>query len=355
MSDAARTVPDVPKSRGRRKPAKKPSPQNRAPGPSAGSSGRGRYDAGQIASPAEKIGGLLLGENIPVDLMVELLPAMLWLEHATGLPTNLCVSSCATLHFAYAQLGIDAHPRAVDLVVGNRRTDQHTMYGQPDPYWSGSTFHGHCVLWLPGSKRLIDPTVEQYPEIRRHELGPICGRIVASMATPAQQAELARGELPPGTAVGVERQDLILLYTTVDPEFDDIVMSAPVIVDNLAEIQRAGRNLAAIALNLLCQPDVLPRARRAPHPRVRALLDLLAGAEADYDDDDELRFILRSDPTQTPQRLDELSPPPSRSSRSRSRTAISPPQIPAGHQEVPGTSTALPRRGLLARLLRRGG
>lgn len=185
------------------------------------------YNAGHIASPAEKIGGLLLGEDIPADLMVELLPAMLWLEHATGLPTNLCVSSCAALHFAYAQLGIDAHPRAVDLVVGNRRTDQHTMYGQSDPYWSGSTFHGHCVLWVPGSKRLIDPTVEQYPEIRRYELGPVCGRIAASMATPAQQAELARGELPPGTAIGVERQDLILLYTTVDPEFDDIVMSAP--------------------------------------------------------------------------------------------------------------------------------
>ncbi len=81
----------------------------------------------------DRIGGLLISGLTPPDLMVELLPPMLWLEHAVGHPRNMCVSSCATLHYAYTALGIETHPRAVDLVVTNRRTDTRTLYGRPDP------------------------------------------------------------------------------------------------------------------------------------------------------------------------------------------------------------------------------
>jgi hypothetical protein len=171
----------------------------------------------------DRIGGLLISGLAPPDLMVELLPPMLWLEDAVGHPRNMCVSSCVTLHYAYTALGIEAHPRAVDLVVTNQRTDTRTLYGRPDPYWSEATFHGHCVLWLPGSGRFIDPTVEQYPDVRDYGLGPICGRLAASLATPEQQARIAHGELIPGTHVGVEREDL-LLYPTIGHEFDDVVM-----------------------------------------------------------------------------------------------------------------------------------
>lgn len=232
---------------------------------------------------------------------------MLWLEHATGHPANLCVASCVTLHFTYAALGITAEPRAVDLVVANQRTDQRTMYGRPDPSWSGTTFNGHCVLWLPGSGRFIDPTVEQYPDVRRYQLGPICGRMTGSMATPDQQARMAAGELIPGSHVGVRREDLLLLYTTVGHEYDDVVMASATVRDNLAEFQRAGRNLAVQTLALLSQPEVINRARQTPHSRVRALLDLLDGAELNDADDHELRFVLHSDPARTPRRLDELA------------------------------------------------
>jgi hypothetical protein len=260
-----------------------------------------------------KISVLLTSERASPDLVVELLPAMLWLENATGRQRNMCVSSCVTLHFTYAALGITAHPRAVDLVVVNQKTDKRTMYGRPDPYWSNTTFHGHCVLWLPGSRRFIDPTVEQYPEVRRYRLGPICGRLAASMVPPGQQHRVAAGELIPGSHIGVPREDLLLLYTAVEHEFDDVVMTGPTLTNHLTEVQRAGRNLAMQALALLIQPEVITRARQTPHPRVRALLDLLAGAQLDSDDDHELRFILREDPSRTPRRLDELTtllPPP---------------------------------------------
>ncbi len=189
----------MPKSRGRRKPTKKHPPAQRVPAPSSlrATAGHGRYDVGKVRSSQGQLATPLLSERAAPDLMVELLPPMLWLEHAVGHPRNLCVSSCITLHFAYAALGITAHPRAVDLVVSNQRTDQRTMYGRPNPSWSGDTFKGHCVLWLPGSGRFIDPTVEQYPEIRRYRLGPICGRIARSMATPDQHARLAAGNWSP--------------------------------------------------------------------------------------------------------------------------------------------------------------
>ncbi len=219
------------------------------------------------------------------------------------------MSSCVTLHYAYTALGIEAHPRAVDLVVTNRRTDTRTLYGRPDPYWSEATFHGHCVLWLRGSGRFIDPTVEQYPDVRDYGLGPICGRLAASLATPEQQARIARGELIPGTHIGVEREDLLLLYTTVGHEFDDVVMSGAPVIENLAEAQRSGRNLAAQCIAILCQPDVIERARQAPHPRVRALLDLLTAAETTYDDAGDLRFILPGDSDRCGRRLDELGVP----------------------------------------------
>lgn len=268
--------------------------------------GRGRYKVGRGSSMNKKIGGLLLSGEAAPDLMVELLPALLWLERSRRHSQNLCVSACITLHHAYAVLGIAAHPRAVDLVVSNQRTGARTLYGRPDPYWTDTTFHGHCVLWLPGSTRFIDPTVEQYPEVRRYQLGPICGPIAAVVSTAQQRAALARGELPAGTAIGVHRQDLLLLYTTVDTTFDDVVTSAPIVAEFAEETERSGRNLASEALLLLSRAEVIDRARRTPHPRLRALLDVLADAQGEVDDDGNWRFVL---PDGTTPRLDEITVP----------------------------------------------
>ncbi len=122
-------------------------------------------------------------------------------------------------------------------------------------------------------------------------------------------------------------KDLLLLYTTVGHEFDDVVTSGAPVIENLAEAQRSGRNLAAQCIAMLCQPDVIDRARQTPHPRVCALLDLLAAAETTYDDADDLRFILPRDSDRRGRRLDELGVP-----------QLSPGLSPAGGGElfVPG-------------------
>jgi hypothetical protein len=59
---------------------------------------------------------------------------------------------------------------------------------------------------------------------------------------------------------------------------------------------------------MLCRPEIIDRARQAPHPQVRALLDLLA-AETTYDNADDLRFILPRDSNRRGRRLDELGVP----------------------------------------------
>ncbi len=153
-------------------------------------------------------------------------------------------------------------------------------------------------------------------------------------------------------AIGVKRGELLLLYTTVDPEFDDVVMSGQAVVEARAEAERSGRNLASQALLLLSQPEVIDRARRAPHPRVRALLDVLIDAEG-FVDDDGWRFTL---PDDTTPRLDEITLP---------TTAISGPRSSIGttttdEQPAPETldndaTPAVPQRwrGLLG-AVRRG-
>jgi hypothetical protein len=132
--------------------------------------------------------------------------------------------------------------------------------------------------------------VEQYPGVRDYGLGPICGPLAASLATPEQQARIA------------SLWSAGICCCSTQPS----VMSGVPVIENLAEAQRSSMNLAAQCIALLCQPDVIDRARQAPHPRVRALLDLLAAAETTYDDADDLRFILPGDSDRRGRRLDEL-------------------------------------------------
>src|SRR5438067_7362779 len=100
-----------------------------------------------------------------------LLP-LLWLRHPNDVTGNLCVDSSIVLQHAFAMLGVDADVRPVDLVIANQASGKHTMYGRPDPYWDGTNFNGHCVLSLPQSGRMLDTTVEQFPEARRPGWGP---------------------------------------------------------------------------------------------------------------------------------------------------------------------------------------
>lgn len=164
MSVAASTLSHMPKSRGR-KTAHRATGRSRG-NPAAVSTARSRtYDVGRLRIAPERIAGLLIDENLAPDLMVELLLPMRWIYDAEGSTANRCVDATTTLRHTYDYFGIEAHVRPVDLVVSDQNTGQMVQYGRPDPRWDDDVFSGHCVLHLPGSNRLIDPTVEQYPEV----------------------------------------------------------------------------------------------------------------------------------------------------------------------------------------------
>lgn len=227
---------------------------------------------------------LLDAESHP-DRLVELLPPLLWLYHVAGMPANQCVNGCMVLKHAYTTFGIRAEPTAVDLTITDRSTDAAPVfYGRADPYWDweSSTFHGHCALWLPRSGRLLDATVEQYPEVRRYQLGPVLGRIAATSATREDAEAIASGVLPAGTHIGVERGDLLLLYTTAGEQYRGVVDGElPAGLDEQA--RRAGRNLASHALTMLRIPEVAQRVRRGPYPRLHAMLDAVGTCEFSTD------------------------------------------------------------------------
>lgn len=306
----------------------------------------------------EEIVGLVFNPEVPPDLLVELLPVMMWLENAVGHSTNRCSVACATLVHTYSALGIAARPLAVGLTVHNDRTGEQNFYGSREPYWDGDDFHGHCVLSLPGSGRFIDPTVEQYPEIRRHRLGPICGRTVATMAPTSDQLQaLRRGTITPGSQVAVRRKDLMLVYTAADEEFHDVVTAGASVVEHQAELERSGRIVAAQTLLMLSQPEVIERARRSPHQRVRVLLDAFAGAELVEGELGGEPLIQLRDET-APRMFTEIlqsltTPSPARLSRGRAAQSS---EIPAPRPTSPSPAqaeeeTTGPRgRGLLRRL-----
>ncbi|MFJ8746196.1 hypothetical protein ACIRL2_43420 [Embleya sp. NPDC127516] len=117
----------------------------------------------------------------PPDRLVEQLLPQLWLALADGFPANVCVDACITLSFAFGQFGIESLLQPVDLTIEDA-SGAVVVHGSPRPSWNaaGTEFTGHCVLWLPDSRRLIDPTVEQYERMRRLDLGPLVARSVAS-------------------------------------------------------------------------------------------------------------------------------------------------------------------------------
>lgn len=271
------------------------------------------YHVGTLKSANKLVHGALLHPDSSPDVSVELLLPALWLNHAAGAPGNLCVSAAMTLHHAYDQLGIISEPVPVDLVVSNQRTYQKTFYGRPDPFWSDdTTFVGHAVLWLPRSRRICDATVEQYPEVRRYRLGPIMGRTGGvSVNNHQQQAAMDRGELPAGSAIGVQRQDLLLMYTVADAEYTHVITDHVTVRPVAQEYQRSGINLASEALQFWRMPEIVDRIRQAPYPRIHALLDTIGNAGTTVDENGDVRFLLPSEngAGELALRLDEIPLP----------------------------------------------
>ena len=66
---------------------------------------------------------------------------------------------------------------------------------------------------LPDSERFVDATVEQFEEVREIGMGPMVGKVALSTH------DMQDGSLmEPGAQVVLQRGDLVLTYTVVDPE-----------------------------------------------------------------------------------------------------------------------------------------
>jgi hypothetical protein len=114
----------------------------------------------------------------------------LWASIVDGIPANVCVDACLTLQHAYVQLGIRAELQPVGLVIRDER-GREKQYAGLEPSWSGggTVFHGHGVLMLPDSQRVVDATVEQLDKVRELRKGPLIGKVAAS-TSPLEVGEL---------------------------------------------------------------------------------------------------------------------------------------------------------------------
>lgn len=244
----------------------------------------------------EKVALLLEADDIPADVRVLLFLPVLWLSQKRGAPANLCVLSCLTLRHAYGQLGIRAELRAVELVVREPSGRQLRLSGL-EPSWQGAHFAGHCVLWLPETGRLIDPTVQQFTDISLLREGPpVMGRLGLT------------GGLPTGLRLPILRDDVTLLYTVLGEEYTAMIVNGPEIIAHKEEVRREGINLASLALIGLRFPEFVDRARAAPFPRLHSLLDAIGDAPENFAEDKNWRFAVAG-PDASPRLLDEIPLP----------------------------------------------
>lgn len=81
-------------------------------------------------------------------------------------------------------------------LVVREPSGRETRFSSLQPSWQGEHFAGHCVLWLPETCRLIDPTVQQFTDIAVLRKGPpVMGRLHIT------------GGLPAGLEILIHRDD----------------------------------------------------------------------------------------------------------------------------------------------------
>jgi hypothetical protein len=250
------------------------------------SSGHGRFDPGTLGLHEAHLPSLL--ETASGDVLAVQFLLLLWVKLAEGQPANSCVDACATLRHAYQQFGITAEILPTGVIVHDA-DEERTQYATDRPRWNSDTeFIGHAVLVLPELGKLVDPTIEQVPPIRALGMGPVIGRI-----PPEGRDALRQG----GSSFGVPREDLIIEYVPVHADHRDVLTDAPLLVTHAeahrrAGINRAGINLATLALHALRAEGVIDRVRQAPFPGIHALLDVVGDAPIEPDDVGDVRITL---------------------------------------------------------------
>ncbi|MEU7802623.1 hypothetical protein AB0B10_25525 [Micromonospora arborensis] len=216
---------------------------------------------------------------VPPDFAVTLLPVVLLVDHLRGRPANVCVDACLLLKRMYGILGIDARITPVSVTVEPPGGGV-SVYGR-NARWEGDAFAGHVVLWLPGMQRLVDPTIQQFPEMATEKM-PLIGRVGAS-------SHAISDSLPPGSDIPIPRQGTQLMYSVLDTEA--FVLDTEVARRAEQLNPKSAANIAGWALSIMGTPDIEPRIRSASFPRIHALLSAIGGADVDAGPDG-YRFML---------------------------------------------------------------
>lgn len=202
-------------------------------------------------------------------------PTAIWALHVADMYTidpGRCVDACLALRAAFEVFGIPSRPAAVRVGIGAVGEDParllERLHGAERAHFNADgTFNGHLVLVVPHPGVFLDPTIQQFPEVPRTAM-----------------AELpAIGRLPgPGglgmTLVLSRRQDNDCLY--VPGDIENTIYGRPEVAGKMPEIRHTGLFLASNAFDILRQPGLLEKTRKAPYPRLQRQLDLLAEAEA---------------------------------------------------------------------------
>jgi hypothetical protein len=234
--------------------------------------------------------------------MTSLLPLFLDLAasgYGEAIPAERCVDDCLTLVHAYAQLGIRAHVRAVELVVTSASTGQSVTHGTLAPWWQDGMLHGHSVVWLPGLGHLVDVTAEQFAEIAARRAGPVIA--VGPAATGGDDGTLR---------IEVRRGDLLLTYTLAPAAMTAVLLDHPVIRAEPGGHRRRGINVASQVVAWLAERQPPERTRLIPSRRAAALVDAVRDLPERPTAAGDSRFVLPAQPGGTvTARLDDIPLP----------------------------------------------
>ena len=234
------------------------------------SKGRKKKDKKRKTRPDRPATGVLLDPELAVDILMgvpgELLPLWTllyaWQTMTAGKPANTCTAACLSLQIALDRFGIESEPRVVMATVTGRGRGAHV--GTQQPHWNGTYWDGHMVLALPDQGRFVDMTIHQARVLPRTGVyaAPIVGRCV----NPVTGAPAA---MRPGDIGLLQREDYLIKYETVEDQ--DSWRSAvgesdrPLLEENADTVIR-------LTLDMLRAEGFIERARRAPYPKLHALL-----------------------------------------------------------------------------------
>ena len=212
-----------------------------------------------------------------------------WLVLAAGRKANACLDAGLTLEAAYQVLGIRAVPVFVEVWTADIYTKDINRRAPDTPSLDEQGMvHGHAGLWLPDHHRFVDPTVQQFPEVRREFPAPLVTHL------PAGWNDFAAS----GQMFAVPRGDTLISYRPLP------IASTADIVDKVRrrgrELDppeghyRAGINVATSFLEALrTVPEAYGRAVTGPYTRIRQLLEAIGTAQIRAKDG-KLRIYLAS-------------------------------------------------------------